>query len=120
MKKQLIPSTNPIKLYGATGQAGAGYFGNYNLPQGSDNSSGSGSSFSWNSFFSNLGGILSGAGQVVDAANSYDRTTTVNNNNTDTVNGHFSFTNGTTLTAIILGAIALIIVLVIVLGRKKD
>lgn len=120
MKKQLIPSTNPIKLYGATGQAGAGYSGNDNLPQGSDNSSGSGSSFSWNNLFDNLGSILSGAGSIVGAVNSYDRTTTINNNNSDTVDGHFSFTNGTTLTAIILGAIALIIVLVIVLGRKKD
>ena len=115
MKKQLIPTTNPIQLYGATGQAGEGYFGNYNPSQPS-----SGSSFSWNNLFDNLGNILSGAGSIVGAANSYDRTTTINNNNSDTVDGHFSFTNGTTLTAIILGAIALIIVLVIVLGRKKD
>lgn len=120
MKKQLIPTTNPIQLYGATGQAGEGYFGNYNLPQPSDGNTSSGSSFSWNNLFDNLGSILSGAGSIVGAANSYDRTTTINNNTSDTVGGHFSFTNGTTLTAIILGAIALIIVLVIVLGRKND
>jgi len=72
----------------------------------------------WNGLLDNMAGILNGAANIVGAANSYDRTTTTNNNTRTDTTGAFSFTNGTTITAMVLGGVAVVIVLIIVLGRK--
>lgn len=107
MEKIKIPTTNP--------------FGNgvtqWDDPAGAAQASGSW----WSKVLDNMGGILNGAANIVGAANNYDRTTTVNTNtrNVNDTTGHFSFTNGTTITALAIGGIAVIIVLIIVLGRKS-
>lgn len=77
------------------------------------------SGFSWNNLVSHLGDIFNGVGSIVGNANSYSRTTDNTNRNIDEVNGRWSFTNGTTLTVIVLGGIAVIVTLVLVLGRKN-
>lgn len=70
-----------------------------------------------NSLFENLGEILTGASSIVGAANtSYHRTETKNEN----INKNsFSWTNGTTITAMVIGGVAIIIVLILIF-RKKD
>ncbi len=113
MKKQLIPSTNQfgngVTQWADPPEDGA-------APGGSVASGGSG--FSWDNLVSNFGSILNGVGNIVGAANnSYHKTENINEDKTTTT-GLFSFTNGTTLTVIVIGGIALIITLVLVLGKK--
>lgn len=112
MRKILIPSTNQFGN-GVTQWADPDMNGSQNPDEGKG-----GSNFSWNNFVSNLGDIFNGIGNIVGNANSYSRTTDNTNRNISETNGHWSFTNGTTLTLIVLGGIALIITLVLVLGRK--
>ena len=86
MKKQIIPTTNPL--------------GN-GVTQWDD-----------------LAEIFGGIGSIVGNANSYSRTTDTTNRTVNETNGFFSFSNGTTLTVIILGGIAVIVTLILVLGKK--
>lgn len=70
-----------------------------------------------NSLFENLGDIAQGAASIVSAANTKNYNTKNENINTNT--NKFSWTNGTTITAMVIGGVAIIIVLILVL-RKKD
>lgn len=78
-----------------------------------DNSSG----FSWNglidSVFGNAGGILNGVSSIVGAAN--NKTTTTYNYNEN--KNAFSFTNGTTITALVVGGVAIIVTIILVLKK---
>ena len=107
MKKQIIPSTNQ--------------FGN-GVTQWADPSEGGtasgGSGFSWDNLLSNLGGILGGIGSIVGNANSYSRTTDNTNRNIDEATERVVYRNDTTVTVVILGGIAVIITLILVLGKK--
>ena len=119
MKKKLIPSTNQFGN-GVTQWADPNMVG----PQQPDwvnnpDEDAGRSGFSWNNLVSHLGDIFNGVGSIVGNANSYSRTTDNTNRNIDEVNGRWSFTNGTTLTVIVLGGIAVIVTLVLVLGRKN-
>lgn len=118
MKKKLIPTNNPIGS-GTTQWADAigpqqPDWVNDNPPDGSKGSSG----FSWNNFVSNLGNIFSGIGDIVGNANSYSRTTDNTNRNINDTTGRIIYRNSTTITVIILGGIAVLITLILVLGKK--
>lgn len=127
MKKQIIPTTNPLGN-GITQWDDPSMMGPQ-LPDwlrgdqktdtgGDDQETDTSGGFSWNNLVSHLGSIFNGIGNIIGNANSYSRST---ENTTRTVNethGSLSFTNGTTLTVIILGGIALIITLILVLGKK--
>ena len=65
----------------------------------------------WNSLFSNLGGILTGAGNLATGINTKNSTTTVRESKT------LTFNNGTTIAAII-GAAVVLTVVVVMLMRK--
>lgn len=84
-------------------------------PQRLDGDGGSG--FSWNgiidSVFGNAGGILNGVGSIVGAANT-KTTTTYNYNKNENA---FSFTNGTTITALVIGGVAIIVTIILVLKK---
>lgn len=115
MKKKLIPTNNPI---------GSGTTQWVSPPEDRDkaednnSSDQSSSGFSWNNFVSNLGNIFSGIGDIVGNANSYSRTTDNTNRNIDETTGRIIYRNSTTITVIILGGIAVLITLILVLGKK--
>ena len=128
MKKQIIPTTNPLGN-GVTQWDDPSMMGPQ-LPdwlrgdqktdtggddQKTDTSSGF---FNWNNLVSHLGSIFNGIGNIIGNANSYSRSTENTNRTVNETHGSLSFTNGTTLTVIILGGIALIITLILVLGKK--
>lgn len=121
MKKQIIPTTNPLGN-GVTQWDDPNMVG----PQVPDNvrelyeETKTGGGFSWNNLVSHLGDIFDGIGSIVGNANSYSRETNTNttNHTVNETNGSFSFSNGTTLTVIILGGIAVIITLILILGKK--
>ncbi|MBR3725252.1 MAG: hypothetical protein IKN11_07715 [Bacteroidales bacterium] len=119
MKKQIIPTTNPLGN-GVTQWDDPNMVG----PQVPDNvrdlyeETKTGGGFSWNNLVSHLGDIFGGIGSIVGNANSYSRTTDTTNRTVNETNGSFSFSNGTTLTVIILGGIAVIVTLILVLGKK--
>lgn len=128
MKKQIIPTTNPLGN-GVTQWDDPSMMGPQ-LPdwlrgdqetdtggddQETDTSSGF---FNWNNLVSHLGSIFNGIGNIIGNANSYSRSTDTTNRTVNETHGSLSFTNGTTLTVIILGGIALIITLILVLGKK--
>ena len=117
MKKQIIPTTNPprnrVTQWDDPLQAGPDPRWNDD-PQEPDTSGG----FSWNNLFSHLGSIFNGIANIIGNANSYSRSTDTTNRTVNETHGSLSFTNGTTLTVIILGGIALIITLILVLGKK--
>ena len=106
MNKILIPTNNPI---------GSGTT-LWDEPDAAGESSGG--KFSWDNFVSHLGDILGGIGSIVGNANSYSRTTDVNNRNIDETTGRVVYRNGTTVTVVILGGIAVLITLILVLGKK--
>ncbi len=85
---------------------------------GDDQETDTSSGFSWNNLVSHLGSIFNGIGNIIGNANSYSRSTDTTNRTVNETHGSLSFTNGTTLTVIILGGIALIITLILVLGKK--
>ena len=110
MKKQLIPTNNPI---------GSGYTQWFPADTDPTNpQTNGGSRFSWDNFVSNLGGIFNGIGNIVGNANSYTRTTDNTNRNIDETTGRLIYRNSTTITVIILGGIAVLITLILVLGKK--
>lgn len=106
MNKILIPTNNPI---------GSGTT-QWDEPDAAGESSGG--KFSWNNFVSNLGNIFSGIGDIVGNANSYSRTTDNTNRNINDTTGRIIYRNSTTITVIILGGIAVLITLILVLGKK--
>ena len=126
MKKKLIPTNNPIGS-GTTQWVEPPKPDPLKDPEGytewlkaqKQEKTNDSSKFSWNNFVSHLGDIFNGIGSIVGNANSYSRTTDNTNRNIDEVNGRWSITNGTTLTVIVLGGIAVIITLILVLGNKK-
>lgn len=125
MNKKLIPTNNPIGS-GTTQWAK----GSDDIPDPIKNpeayaeylkakkAAKSGGGFSWNNFVSNLGNIFSGIGDIVGNANSYSRTTDNTNRNIDETTGRIVYRNSTTITVIILGGIAVLITLILVLGKK--
>ncbi len=112
MKKQIIPTTNPL------GNGVTQWDDPAAASQAESKKEKDPGGFSWNNLVSNFGDILNGVGSIVGNANSYSRETTNRNENLNETNGSFRFSNGTTLTVIILGGIALIITLILVLGKK--
>lgn len=110
MNKKLIPTNNPI---------GSGTT-LWDKPDAAPDAAGesSGGKFSWNNFVSNLGDILGGISSIVGNANSYSRTTDNTNRNFDETTGRVIYRNGTTVTVVILGGIAVLITLILVLGKK--
>lgn len=68
----------------------------------------------WNSLFSNAGNMFNGIASIVGAAN----TKTENVNKNIVQETKFSWTNGTTITAIVLGGVALIIAMILILRNK--
>lgn len=76
-----------------------------------------GSGFNWNgladSIFGNAGDILNGVGSIVGAANTKTNTTYNYNENKNA----FSFTNGTTVTALVIGGVAIIVTIILVLKK---
>ena len=114
MKKQIIPTNNPL------GNGITQWVDDPDPETGGNQESGTGNRFSWNNLVSHLGGIFDGIGSIVGNANSYSRETNTNttNHTVNETNGSFSFSNGTTLTVIILGGIAVIITLILILGKK--
>jgi hypothetical protein len=118
MKKQIIPTTNPLGN-GVTQWDDPSMMGPQ-LPDWlrGDQETDTGGGFSWNNLVSHLGSIFNGIGNIIGNANSYSRSTENTNRTVNETHGSLSFTNGTTLTVIILGGIALIITLILVLGKK--
>lgn len=127
MKKQIIPTTNPLGN-GVTQWDDPSMMGPQ-LPDwlrgdqetdtgGDDQETDTSGGFSWNNLVSHLGSIFNGIGNIIGNANSYSRSTDTTNRTVNETHGSLSFTNGTTLTVIILGGIALIITLILVLGKK--
>ena len=127
MKKQIIPTTNPLGN-GITQWDDPSMMGPQ-LPDwlrgdqetdtgGDDQETDTSSGFSWNNLISHLGSIFNGIGNIIGNANSYSRSTENTNRTVNETHGSLSFTNGTTLTVIILGGIALIITLILVHGKK--
>ena len=111
MKKKLIPTNNPI------GNGTTQWDEPEAVPgQSKDGAADTSSSFSWNNFVSDLGNIFNGIGSIVGNANSYSRTTTTTNINDTT--GRLVYRNSTTITVIVLGGIAVLITLILVLGKK--
>ena len=108
MKKTIFPKEDDFLRLRADGDQ----------PDGSGASS---SGLNWNgffdSFFGNAGGILNGVGTIVGAANnkSTTNTTTVDLNATN--RNAFSWSNGTTITAIVIGGVAIVITLILVLKK---
>ena len=117
MKKKLIPTNNPIGSGTTQWSPGETDPTNPNTPA-SDNAStaDTSSGFSWNNFVSNLGNIFNGIGSIVGNANSYSRSTT--NTNINDTTGRLVYRNSTTITVIVLGGIAVLITLILVLGKK--
>lgn len=128
MKKQIIPTTNPLgngvtqwddpSMMGP--QLPDWLRGDQETDTGGDDqeTDTSGGFFNWNNLVSHLGSIFNGIGNIIGNANSYSRSTENTNRTVNETHGSLSFTNGTTLTVIILGGIALIITLILVLGKK--
>lgn len=127
MKKQIIPTTNPLGN-GITQWDDPSMMGPQ-LPDwlrgdqetdtsGDDQETDTSGGFNWNNLVSHLGSIFNGIGNIIGNANSYSRSTDTTNRTVNETHGSLSFTNGTTLTVIILGGIALIITLILVLGKK--
>ena len=128
MKKQIIPTTNPLgngvtqwddpSMMGP--QLPDWLRGDQDSDTGGDDqeTDTSGGFFNWNNLVSHLGSIFNGIGNIIGNANSYSRSTENTNRTVNETHGSLSFTNGTTLTVIILGGIALIITLILVLGKK--
>lgn len=112
MKKQIIPTNNPL------GNGITQWVDDPDPETGGKQESGTGNRFSWNNLVSHLGDIFDGIGSIVGNANSYSRETNTTNHTVNETNGSFSFSNGTTLTVIILGGIAVIITLILILGKK--
>lgn len=123
MNKILIPTNNPIGS-GTTQWAK----GSDDIPDPIKNpeayaeylkakkAAKSGGGFSWNNLVSNLGNIFNGIGSIVGNANSYSRSTT--NTNINDTTGRLVYRNSTTITVIVLGGIAVLITLILVLGKK--
>lgn len=113
MKKQTIPTNNPL---------GGGVTQWAEDPDGGG--TGTGGGFSWDNLVNHMGGILNGIGSIVTGANSYDRRTSVDvteHNTSENINnttGRFSLTNGSTVTVIVVAGLAVVIALILVLGRK--
>lgn len=78
-----------------------------------------GNGFSWNnalsSFFNNAGGMLNGVAGIVGAANTKNYSATITTDNTN--RNLFSWTNGTTVTALVIGGVAIIVTLILVLRK---
>ena len=106
---RLVGNGGPSTLWNGTGDFGSGHAGNAGNKGGS--------SFSWNrlidSVFGNAGGILNGVGSIVGAANNKTTTTYSYNENKNA----FSFTNGTTVTALVIGGVAIIVTIILVLKK---
>lgn len=88
---------------------------------GSTPSSSSSSGFNLNGFFDSLfgnaGGILNGVGTIVGAANNKSTTNTTTVDLNTTSKNAFSWSNGTTVTAIVIGGVAIVIALILVLKK---
>jgi hypothetical protein len=106
MNKKLKIYESPEKLLRDDGATGTG-------------TTGSGNSFSWNnalsSFFDNAGGMLNGVAGIVGAANTKNYSATITTDNTN--RNLFSWTNGTTVTAIVIGGVAIVVTLILVLRK---
>lgn len=124
MNKILIPTNNPIGSGTTQWAVGSDIPDPIEDPEAyveylkAKKAAKSGGGFSWNNFVSNLGDILGGIGSIVGNANSYSRTTDVTNRNIDEATGRVVYRNGTTVTVVILGGIAVLITLILVLGKK--
>ena len=128
MKKQIIPTNNPLGggvTQWADGNALNGPF----MPDwvgggesGSTDTGGSG--FSWDNLVSHMGNILNGIGSIVTGANSWNRTTNVDvtehniDENINNTTGRFSWSNGSTVTVIVVAGLVVVIALILVLGKK--
>ena len=86
-----------------------------------DQPDGSGSGFNLNGFFDSLfgnaGGILNGVGTIVGASNNRSTTNTTTVDFNTSSRNSFSWSNGTTVTAIVIGGVAIVIALILVLKK---
>lgn len=128
MKKQIIPTNNPLGG-GVTQWADENALNGPFMPDwvgggesGSTDTGGSG--FSWNNLVSHLGDMLHGVGSIVTGANSWNRTTNVDvtehniDENINNTTGRFSWSNGSTVTVIVVAGLVVVIALILVLGKK--
>ena len=117
MKKQIIPTNNPLGG-GVTQWADGGDVNGDWVVGGESGSTGSGGSgFSWNNLVSKVGSIVTGA-------NNWNRTTNVDvtehniDENIKNTTGRFSWSNGSTVTVIVVAGLVVVIALILVLGKK--
>lgn len=124
MKKQIIPTNNP--LGGGVTQWADGGDVNGDWVVGGESGSGDtgGSGFSWNNLVSHMGNILHGVGSIVTGANNWNRNTNVDvtehniDENINNTTGRFSWSNGSTVTVIVVAGLVVVIALILVLGKK--
>lgn len=77
----------------------------------------SGSGNSWlNSLFNNLGSAFSGIGDIVRAANT--KTEVVDETRAITTKNSFTWTNGTTVAAVVMGGVVICVILALTLKNK--
>ena len=82
------------------------------------------SGFSWNNLVSHMGNILNGIGSIVTGANNWNRNTNVDvtehniDENINNTTGRFSWSNGSTVTVIVVAGLVVVIALILVLGKK--
>ncbi len=128
MKKQIIPTNNPLGG-GVTQWADENAVNGPFMPDWvgggeSGSTDTGGSSFSWNNLVSHMGNILNGIGSIVTGANNWNRTTNVDvtehniDENINNTTGRFSWSNGTTVTVIVVAGLVVVIALILVLGKK--
>lgn len=122
MKKKLKIHNSQVGLYRADGDQPQP--GTNDQPQPGANNTNDGSAsggFSWNgffdSFFGNAGGILDGVSGIVGAANNKNTTNTTTVTYDTSNRNFFSWSNGTTITAIVIGGVAIVITLILVLKK---
>lgn len=124
MKKQIIPTNNPLGG-GVTQWADGGDVNDPLVVGGNEGSLGpERSGFSWNNLVSHMGNILHGIGSIVTGANNWNRTTNVDvtehtiDENINNTTGRFSWSNGSTVTVIVVAGLVVVIALILVLGKK--
>lgn len=80
--------------------------------------------FSWDNLVSHMGNILNGIGSIVTGANNWNRNTNVDvtehtiDENINNTTGRFSWSNGSTVTVIVVAGLVVVIALILVLGKK--
>lgn len=124
MKKQIIPTNNPLGG-GVTQWADGGDVNGDWVVGGDEASLGqNGRGFSWDNLVSHMGNILHGIGSIVTGANNWNRNTNVDvtehtiDENINNTTGRFSWSNGTTVTVIVVAGLVVVIALILVLGKK--